>query len=223
MPEHKKVAELMTAPVVRVRPGTPFSEIVRLLQEYDITAVPVVDSAERPVGVVSEADLLIKEVDRWEAGRFEPPAPTSVARGKANAMHAAGLMTKPVICARQEWSAVQAAHVMHERRVKRLPVVDGTGRLVGIVSRADLLRTFLRADQAIRAEIIEDVMVQTLHESPSEVGVEVANGTVTLTGAISDEKVVPLLIRLCRSVDGVVEVDNRLQREAGSECEGRDR
>ncbi len=207
----REVGDLMTHPVVQVQPGTPFSEIVRVLRQYDITAVPVVDGAGRPAGVVSEADLLVKEVDRWETSRFETSTLWPAARAKSGAMTAEGLMTQPAVCARPEWSVVHAAHTMYEHRVKRLPVVDATGRLVGVISRTDLLRVFLRGDRAIRAEIIEEVIAHTLHEPPSAVDVQVDSGRVTLSGSVEDEEAVPLLVRLCRGVDGVVEVDNRLR------------
>lgn len=93
------------------------------------------------------------------------------------------LMTSPAVCARLEWTVAEAVRVMQEHRVKRLPVVSEAERLVGIVSRSDLLRVFLRRDHAIRAEIVKDVVAKTLGESPSVVGV---------------------------SVEGVVSVDQRL-------------
>ncbi len=214
MLQHRTVGDLMTRTVVQAQRGTPFSEIVRLLQEYDITAIPVVDSADRPVGVVSEADLLAKEADQSDpGGRFQAPALGPMARAKYEATTAEGLMTSPAVCARPEWSVVEAARAMEEHRVKRLPVVDETGRLVGIVSRADLLRIFLRHDHAIREEIIEDVLVRTLHELPSAVGVEVNDGQVRLSGTLGRKSLIPVLVRLCRTVDGVVSVDDRLDAE----------
>ena len=201
----------MTRTVVRVQPGTSFKEVAELLQEYGITAVVVVDADDRPVGVVSEADLLHKQTG-W-AGPLDIVSgglPDEAVRAKAEATTAEGLMTSPAVCARPHWTVVEAARVMQERRLKRLPVVDDAGRLVGIVSRSDLLRVFQRHDSAIRTEIVEDVLTRLLGEAPSAVGVLVEGGRVRLTGSVSRRSVVPVLVRLCRSVDGVVSVEDHL-------------
>ncbi|MCX4781556.1 CBS domain-containing protein [Streptomyces sp. NBC_01264] len=192
---HRSVADLMTPSVVSVQPGTPFKEIAHLLKEFDISAVPVVDEAERPVGVVSEADLLRK--------------PTFASGTNT----AAGLMTSPAITAQPHWSVVRAVRVMRKHQVKRLPVVDAAGRLIGILSRSDLLQLFLRRDHAIQEEILEDVLTRTLGLRPSALTVEVTDGLVTLSGTVSRRSLVPIVLRLCQSVDGVVDVVNRLDYE----------
>ncbi|PWK65195.1 CBS domain protein [Streptomyces sp. CG 926] len=188
---HRSVADLMTPAAVTVRPATAFREVARLLQEFDITAVPVVDDAGHPVGVVSEADLL----HRRAVGR----APT-----------AEDLMTSPAVTARPEWSVVRAVRVMQRHGVKRLPVVDTGGRVVGVLSRSDLVRLFLRRDRAIQEEIVEDVLTHTLRITPSSITVEVSDGLVTLSGTVPRHASLPMIMRLCQSVDGVVDVDNRL-------------
>ncbi|WP_406100804.1 CBS domain-containing protein [Streptomyces sp. NBC_01003] len=192
---HRTVADLMAPTAISVQRGTPFKEIARLLDEFDITAVPVVDEAEHPVGVVSEADLLHKRV----AGRGSPTA--------------ADIMTSPAITAAPEWSVVRAARVMGRHSVKRLPVVDAAGRLVGVLSRRDLVQLFLRRDQSIREEIVEDVLTRTLQLSPSALSVEVTDGVVTLSGTVGRRMLIPVVVRLCHSVDGVVDVINRLGYE----------
>ncbi|GLF97719.1 CBS domain-containing protein [Streptomyces yaizuensis] len=189
---HRTVADLMTPVAVCVQRGTAFKEIARLLDEYGITAVPVIDEDERPVGVVSEADLLRRQTSRTTASTAE------------------GLMSSPAIVARPDWSVVRAARVMEDHRIKRLPVVDDTGRLTGVVSRSDLLRLFLRRDRAIQEEILEDVLTQTLGLSPSALTVDVTDGRVTLSGTVERRSVLPVFVRLCESVDGVVEVVDRL-------------
>ncbi|CAM5273484.1 CBS domain-containing protein [Streptomyces avidinii] len=192
---HRSVADLMTPTAISVQRGTPFKEIARTLKEFDISAVPVVDEDERPVGVVSEADLLGE-------------------RGSGSGTNtAADLMTSPAVTARTEWSVVRAARVMRGRQVKRLPVVDAAGRLIGILSRGDLLQLFLRRDHAIQEEILEDVVTHTLGLSPSSLTVEVADGLVTLSGTVGRRSLVPIVLRLCQSVDGVVDVVNRLDYE----------
>ncbi|WP_405890954.1 CBS domain-containing protein [Streptomyces sp. NBC_01527] len=192
---HRRVFDLMTPTVVSVQRGTTFKEIARLLDEFDITAVPVVDEDDRPVGVVSEADLLRSRSSR----------------GRANT--AVDLMNHPAITAAPEWNVVRAARVMEKHKIKRLPVVDGEGRLIGVLSRSDLLQLFLRRDHAIQEEILEDVLTHTLRLSPSSLTVEVADGLVTLSGTVRRRSLVPVILRLCRSVDGVVDVINRLNYE----------
>ncbi|MFE2245332.1 CBS domain-containing protein [Streptomyces lavendulae] len=188
---HRSVADLMTRTAVTVRRTTAFKEIARLLKEFDITAMPVLDETGRPVGVVSEADLLRR-------------------RPAGGAAAAEDLMTSPAVTARPEWSVVRAARVMQRHRVKRLPVVDEEGRVVGILSRSDLIRLFLRRDQSIREEILEDVLTRTLHLAPSAVTVEVDDGLVRLSGTVPQPGLLPVVVRLCQSVDGVVGVDSRL-------------
>ncbi|WP_306324734.1 CBS domain-containing protein [Streptomyces venezuelae] len=192
---HRSVADLMTPTAVSVVPGTTFKEIARLLHEYDITALPVVDEENRPLGVVSEADLV-----RHRATGERPGT-------------AGGLMSSPAVVARPEWSVVRASRVMNRARVKRLPVVDDDGRLVGVLSRSDLVRLFLRRDRAIQEEIVEDVITRTLLLSPSDLSVEVVDGRVTLSGTVRRHGLVPVLLRLCNSVDGVVGVVDRLRYE----------
>ncbi|MFG2826824.1 CBS domain-containing protein [Streptomyces sp. NPDC048434] len=189
---HRSIADLMTPHAVVVQRGTPFKEIARLLDDYDITAVPVLDENERPVGVVSEADLLRRQI------------------AKLGATTAEAIMTSPAVVARPGWSVVEAAKTMEKQKVKRLPVVDDSGRLIGVISRSDLVRLFLRRDRAIQEEVLEEVLTRTLGVSPSAVTVDVADGTVTLTGTLDHKILVRIAVRLCESVDGVVEVVDRL-------------
>ncbi|MFQ6142031.1 CBS domain-containing protein [Streptomyces seoulensis] len=195
------VGDLMTPTAVSVRPGTPFKEIARVLDEYDITAVVVADDQDRPLGVVSEADLLRRH--------------TSGGGGNT----ARELMTSPAVVAEPGWQAVRAARTMEEYRVKRLPVVDGEGRLVGVISRSDLVRLFLRRDRAIQEEILEDVIVRTLGLPPSALTVEVAEGRVTLSGTVAAKSLIPVAVRWCGRVDGVVDVVNRLAFERDDEAD----
>ncbi|MGA5406488.1 CBS domain-containing protein [Streptomyces lavendulocolor] len=202
---HRTVAELMTRDVVRARGDMPFKEIVRLLADNDVTAVPVVDELDHPVGVVSEADLLRKSADHADpSGRSPMPPLEAWERAKAEGTRADELMSAPAVCARPDWNVVEAARLMEARHVKRLPVVDDADRLVGLVSRGDLLRVFLRRDDAIRDEITGDVLRRTLGIDSSEVTVEVHDGQVGLRGSVRNGRLVPVIDRLCRSVDGVV-------------------
>ena len=208
---HRIVGELMTSAVVHVRPDTGLKEIARLLAEHDITAVPVLDQEDRPLGLVSEADLLLNEAAREDpAGLLLSPDLPPRERARSRATTAVGLMTAPALCARPEWTVVEAARLMQSERVKRLPVVDEAGRLVGIVSRSDLLRVFLRHDTAIREEIRAEVLRRVLGIDPDALDVQVHNGRVTLTGTLDHHGQAPVVERLCRSVDGVVDLTSHL-------------
>ncbi|BFV60640.1 CBS domain-containing protein [Kitasatospora sp. CMC57] len=213
---HRTVGEMMSRDVVRVAPQTGFREIVALLREFDITAVPVVDDDGRPVGVVSEADLM-----RTQAAQEDPsglfPAPELPNAGAATARE---LMTSPAVCTTADASVVAAARLMGRHQVKRLPVVDASGRLVGMVSRSDVLRVFLRDDQAIRREIVEEVLAGTEGVSPAAVGVEVEQGRVVLSGSITPPYLLSIVLRLCRAVDGVVSVTDRTQERKGPGAAG---
>ncbi len=123
---------------------------------------------------------------------------------------ASDLMSAPVLTARPEWGIIETARFLHERGVKRLPVVDETGTLVGIVSRTDLLRPMLRRDDAIRDEIVDDVLGRTLRMTPGGVAVTVSEGVVSLSGQVEQRSAIPIVERLCQSVDGVVSVEQAL-------------
>ncbi|MFF2615675.1 CBS domain-containing protein [Kitasatospora xanthocidica] len=206
---HATVESVMTSPVVLVSPETGFREIVTLLSEYDITGVPVVDPEGRPLGVVSEADLL-----RTLAAQEDPasllPAPESAQAGPDGEVTAADLMTAQPVCTTPGTSVVAAARLMSRHGLKRLPVLDEEGRVVGMVSRGDLLRVFLREDMVIRREIVEEVLGRIDGVSPAEIGVEVTQGRVVLSGTVPEQHLVPIVLNLCRSVDGVVSVTDRL-------------
>jgi CBS-domain-containing membrane protein len=212
---HRIVGQLMTSAVVHVRPDTGFKEIAALLARHDITSVPVVDDQDRPVGLVSEADLLINEAAEEDpAGLLLTPRLSPADRARSRATTAEGLMTRPAVCARPEWTVVEAARLMHRKHLKRLPVIDEAGRLVGIVSRSDLLRVFLRRDQAIREEIRNDILVGTMGIPADGLDVTVHEGEVTLRGTAEYRSLLPVIERLCRGVDGVVTVTGQLDHRS---------
>ncbi|MGW3402759.1 CBS domain-containing protein [Streptomyces zhihengii] len=213
---HRTVAELMSKQVVRAGRDMTFKDIVRLLADNDVTAVPVVDELDRPMGVVSEADLLRKSSALPDpAGRVRPPHLEPSETAKAEGARAEELMSAPAVCARPEWTAAEAARLMAVQNVKRLPVVDETDRLQGIVSRGDLLRVYLRRDDAIREEITGDVLEKMLGLTPSDITVEVREGQVVLSGSVAAAGLVPVIERLCKSVDGVVSVAQRITGPEG--------
>lgn len=213
----RSVSDLMSRGVVDVRPDTAFKEIVKTLADHDVTAVPVVDDDGHPLGVVSEADLMRCEARQPDPSGRVPevlrryaPAREDSGATPARPPTAGTLMSSPALVARPEWSVVEAARLMDERHVKRLPVVDRTDHLIGILSRSDLLRVFLRQDRAIREEITTDLLAHTFRLAPSEVVVHVVDGAVTLRGTVERRSTVPVLVELCRGVDGVVSVSSEL-------------
>ncbi|MEV4611584.1 CBS domain-containing protein [Kitasatospora sp. NPDC049258] len=208
---HRIVGNLMTTAVVHVRPETGFKEIARLLAEHDITSVPVLDQEDRPLGLVSEADLLINEAAQEDpTGLLLTPQLPARERSRSHATTAHGLMTSPAVCARPEWTVVGAARLMQRQHLKRLPVVDEAGRLVGIVSRSDLLRVFLRQDRAIGEEIRHEVLATILGLNVDGLDVGVSEGRVTVRGTVERRSQISVMERLCRSVDGVVDVTTSL-------------
>ncbi|MFD0274612.1 CBS domain-containing protein [Kitasatospora sp. NPDC127111] len=209
--QHRSVHDVMTQEVVTARPDTPFKEIAALFHRNDITAIPVTDDRGHPIGMVSEADLIRKEAVLPDPeGRTPGRWLDAKDRARAEAETAGGLMTSPAVTARATWSVPEAARQMDKHKVKRLPVVDEVGRLVGIVSRRDLLQVFLRHDAAIREEITHDVLGQTLWLAPGDVQVVVRDGVVTLTGRLPRRSMIPIAEQLCRAVDGVVAVHQTL-------------
>jgi CBS domain-containing protein len=199
------VGDVMTRDVRVARRSTPMKEIARQLNAHRISAMPVLDEQDRLLGVVSEADLVRRErpVPRPRWRRRRRPARTAGAAAK-------DLMTTPAITITPETDVARAARLMDARGVKRLVVVDPESRLIGIVSRADLVRVFLREDDEIRHEIVDDVLVRMLWQDPELVTVDVEDGVVTLSGRLAQRSDIPVAVRLTRAVGGVVDVVNRL-------------
>ncbi len=210
-----KVRDLMTSVVITVRPETSLKEVGTILARCGISGVPVVDADGRVIGVVSEGDILFKERGPAQRkGRLARRSDTH-AKGdqlKVEAQTAAQAMTAPAktIAA---WRPVSAAAAqMLEEGVNRLPVVDDESRLVGIVTRADLVRAFVRPDAEIRREIRDEVLERALLlETPSVVTVAVDEGKVTLSGTLRMRTDAELATTLVARVPGVVEVDSSIE------------
>ncbi|MFB7272493.1 CBS domain-containing protein [Streptomyces sp. NPDC056244] len=201
------VSDVMTHAVVSVSPEAGFKEIVDTMERWNISALPVLANDGRVIGVVSEADLLPKEEFRdADPGRAEQMRRLDDLR-KAGAVTAAEVMTAPAVTVREDATLAQAARTMAQKTLKRLPVVDSSGRLDGIVSRCDLLKVFLRSDEDLAEEVREDVVDRLFLVSRENVRVTVVNGVVTLSGQIHDTALVPLAARLTRAVEGVVDVE----------------
>jgi CBS-domain-containing membrane protein len=208
------VQDIMTTQVSAVRRDTPFKEMAARLHRERVSAFPVVDEEGKVVGVVSETDMLPKETldAGWADGR--PEMTSGVLREadqrKAESRTAADLMTQPAVTAAPDDTVEHAARLMYVRQVKRLPVTDAAGRLVGIISRADVLSVFDRTDGEIRKEIAENVIVGEFGVEPGRFTATVDNGVVTLVGSPATTELGQAVVGRARHVEGVVAVRDRL-------------
>jgi len=205
------VKDVMTTSVVAIGESANYKDIIIAMIARRVSACPVLDVTGRVVGVVSEADLLLKELG---PEHFDGPGASLRASGrrgeraKANGMTAAELMSTPAVTISPAASVAEAARLMHQYGVKRLPVVDADGQLAGIVSRLDVLSVFTRPDDQIRDDVMQ-VIVGEFALNPDTFGVTVASGVVTVTGQFGSRAVVLQLRDAIRYVEGVVGVRNR--------------
>ena len=197
-----RVEDVMTRDVEVVETHTGLKEVALLLSAHEISGVPVVEHGV-PVGVVSESDLVAKEQES-EAETVRRRRRLSRRHPQPPAVVAADVMTAPPVAVTPKTSVVGAAWTMTEHDVDRLLVVEND-RLVGIITRGDLVRAFGRSDEQIRAEIVDEVL-PALGVSPNDVTVAVADGIVRLDGEVEDELDAQCLPHAVRSVVGVVEV-----------------
>jgi CBS domain-containing protein len=213
-----RIQELMTERVLTIGPEAPIKDVAKILIENGISGLPVCDIEGDVLGVISEGDILFKEHDPTE-GRHGGPlgwtmegTPDFSAYTKAKALTARTAMTSPAITIAPHRSVAEAARLMSERGVNRLPVVED-GKLVGIVTRADLVRAFTRTDEEIERELREDVLGRTMWIDPGTIDVVVENGTVGLFGRLYTKGDTELLTRLAAWVPGVVSVVSTVEWE----------
>jgi CBS domain-containing protein len=219
-----RVRDVMTKKVLTVDRLTPFSDIVGLLTEHRISGVPVLMMGRRVAGVVSEADLLALEDEEVRGARMDSHA-TGRWRRPLRRVHwgltAGALMNAPAVTIYPDATIPRAAQVMTSHHIRRLPVVREDGRLIGIVTRRDLLSVFLRPDAEV-AEHVRALLDDVLPEDPGTVTATVRDGVVILTGhpeAPEDRELMPAAIRLIWDVDGVIDVVNRLGEQVGEDSE----
>jgi CBS domain-containing protein len=209
-----KIEDVMTTEVATVAPGTSLKEVARELVERRISGMPVVDGEGHVLGVISEADLIVKE-------RGEPPQRGGLLarlvdrddhddHAKLEARVAGEAMTSPAITIESRRLVGAAAAVMLDRQINRLPVLKN-GHLVGIVTRADLVRVFARSETEIMGEIRSQVdFMQALWNDRRHVEVSVDAGEVTLRGTVAKRSGAEILPKVVESVPGVVAVRSDL-------------
>lgn len=221
MVKSRTVGEVMTSEVVQAHPDTSFKELARLLTSHHISGLPVVDDDDKVMGVVSQTDLTRRQAAPGRPGsvrgrvmRALTRALTRVGRVRPTvlppALTAGGLMSSPAVTVHPEQRVVDAARIMERRHIDRLPVVDEEDRLIGITTRRDLLRVFLRTDEEIYEDVAGALRLHGPARETDELRVEVRDGIVTIDGGAGPETNPTALIRAAWRVDGVVGVVNRL-------------
>ncbi|KQX67361.1 MULTISPECIES: CBS domain-containing protein [unclassified Streptomyces] len=209
------VSDVMTRAVIAVGRDAPFKDIVRLMERWKLSALPVLEGEGRVIGVLSEADLLPKEEFREGVpDRFTQRERLSDL-AKAGALTAEDAMSSPAVTVHGTTTLAEAARIMARRNVKRLPVIDGEGKLEGVVSRSDLLKVFLRDDEDLTEEVRHEVVDRLFPLSADHIRVEVSDGVVTLTGWVDGAELIPVAERLARAVEGIVDVRCHLAGAGG--------
>ncbi len=206
---HRPVRAVMTATVATVSLETPFKALAAIMAKQGLNALPVLDSERRIAGIVTESDLMRKEEYQDDPEARRPPR-SHHHRAQAEGLTAGQVMSSPAITISSEASIVEAARAFDRARVSHLVVTEADGSLAGIVTPLDLLKVYLRTDDEIRDEILDEVITDYLGCDQSRAEVTVTEGTVTLRGEVERKSMVPLAARMARSVDGVVDVTNHL-------------
>ena len=188
---HATVSDVMTASVVAVRGDTSFKDMATLLGSSRVSAFPVVDETGRVLGIVSEADMLVKEADQASHPGVFAGLRRRRDHERAAAVTAGELMTRCTVTIGPDEPVERAAVLLYDRGIKRLPVVDGMGHLIGIVSRADVLSVYARPDDDIWREVTDQVILGSFLVDPARFDVSVQSGIVTLSGRAETDQVGP--------------------------------
>jgi CBS-domain-containing membrane protein len=209
-----RVRDIMTTDPIRVTADTLLKEAARLMVRHHVSGLPVVTEEGDLVGIVTEGDFL-----RQEASRDRPYGASLLDAlfGDGGSVRAPSAETVGEVMARElvtitpDATIGEAARVMAQRSVKRLPVVTDADVLVGIISRADVVNAFTKPDDVIEDEVREDIVRRLLFLDPGDVDVDVEDGVVTLRGELEHRTEVQLLEELTRRIAGVVRVVSELR------------
>jgi CBS-domain-containing membrane protein len=191
------VVDLMTTEVIAVSRDTGLREAARLMFRNRVSGLPITEPDGTLIGIITEADFLRLEVERQEGARDQVATVGEV-------------MSIGVVTIRPEMEIYEAAKIMAVQEVKRLPVVDDDNRLLGVISRADIVSIFTRPDDVIEDEIREDLLRRVLFIDPDELGVSVTNGVVALSGEVGTRAEASMLEELTNRLDGVFGVETKL-------------
>ena len=196
-----RVRDVMTYEVVSVLPDTPFKQCVEMVRAHRVGALPVLDSSGRLLGILTESDLLSQEVARPDDSR-------------RSARLADEAMTRALVTVDPGVTLAEAARLMHSALVRHLLVIDGGGRLVGIVARADLLKVVLRSAESIRREVEDELLPRTFGIPHGSLEIEVRDGVVKIGGEVETESLARLVLAFVERVEGVVAVEGTLSHRS---------
>lgn len=191
------VVDLMTTEVIAESRDTGLREAARLMFRNRVSGLPITEQDGTLIGIITEADFLRLEVERQEGARDQVVTVGEV-------------MSIGVVTIRPEMEIYEAAKIMAVQEVKRLPVVDDDNRLLGVISRADIVSIFTRPDDVIEDEIREDLLRRVLFIDPDDLGVSVTNGVVALSGEVGTRAEASMLEELTNRLDGVFGVETNL-------------
>lgn len=211
--------DIMTSPVITTRPDARVRDLVALMTTHGISGIPIVTGEHELVGIVTEADLLYKEILPKPAEpapiiqRLRLPGVAEAAERarKAEGLRAVDIMTSPVISVTEATTVHEIAALMVKHKVNRLPVLRA-GRVVGIVSRADVLKAFKRSDEEL-LEAIREGIVHDLWLDVASFRIEVKEGVVYLEGKAERRSEKDLVEKWAAMADGVIGVESHLTYE----------
>jgi CBS-domain-containing membrane protein len=204
------VKDVMSTHVIAVRQRAGYKEMAAMLRDQRVSAFPVIDDDNKVIGVVSETDLLAKEALEGTVPRTLQSLTRQRVRSQVNGLTAADLMTKPAVTIGPDKPVTDAARLMFNRRVKRLPVISDDGTLIGIVTRSDVLSVYSRPDAQVQHQVIQDLILGTFLCDPDQFTVTVKDGIVTIEGTPETSRVGQDIVDAIRHMEGVVAVRDRL-------------
>ena len=216
-----KVRDLMTTDPITTTPGALLKEAARIMVREKISGLPVMEGS-KVVGIVTEGDFLRQEANRDQPYRLSLLEALFGEGGAEPTVETVGeVMTEPVITITPDATVSEAARVMSHRKVKRLPVLDDGGNLIGVISRADVVNAFTKPDEVIEDEVREDIVRRLLFLEPDVIDVGVDDGVVTLSGELENRTEAHLLEELTRRIAGVVRVVSNLTYEVDDQRIGK--
>jgi len=204
------VRDVMSTHVIAAHASATYKELAAMLRYQRVSAFPVVDEENKVIGVVSETDLLAKEALGGTVPETLRSLPHQRERSRVSGITAAELMTRPPVTIGPDAAVTHAARLMYNKRVKRLPVVDDDGTLIGIVARSDVLSVYSKPDEQVREEVTAELSRGGFLASPGTVSVIVKDGIVTLAGRPETTEAVHDIVAAVRHMEGVVAVRDRL-------------